>query len=72
MINIGELVKNITDETRLANKQIPWKEIAGLQDVAAHKYQVLRMDDVYQTVIMDLPPLRDELDKIINSENKNN
>jgi len=72
LINIGELVKNITDETRLANKQIPWKEIAGLQDVAAHKYQVLRMDDVYQTVIMDLPPLRDELDKIINSENKNN
>ena len=36
VINIGELVKNISDETRMAYKQIPWKQIAGMRDIAAH------------------------------------
>ena len=29
VINIGELVKNLSDETRLAYPHIPWKAIAG-------------------------------------------
>ncbi|MBO7671060.1 MAG: DUF86 domain-containing protein, partial [Oscillospiraceae bacterium] len=55
VINIGELVKNLTDETRLTNPSIPWKAIAGFRDIAAHKYQTLRMDDVYETVVTDFP-----------------
>lgn len=43
VINIGELVKNITDETRMKYRNVPWKAIAGLRDIAAHKYQTLRM-----------------------------
>mgnify|MGYP000981601831 CR=1 FL=1 len=66
LINIGELVKNITEETKLANKQIPWKEIAGFRDVAAHKYQTLRMDDVYYTATVDLPSLKTDIERIIN------
>ncbi len=49
VINIGELVKNITDETRKKYTKIPWKAIAGIRDIAAHKYQTLRMEDVYYT-----------------------
>ena len=36
VINIGELVKTITDETRLEYPNIPWKAIAGMRDIAAH------------------------------------
>ena len=64
VINIGELVKNITMETREANQQIPWKEMAGMRDIAAHRYQTLRMEDVYCTVKDDfstLVPLMKEL-----------
>ena len=50
VINIGELVKNITDETRVRYSFIPWKAIAGMRDLTAHKYQTLRMEDVYDTV----------------------
>ena len=50
VINIGELVKNITDDTRSTYRQVPWKQIAGMRDIAAHKYQTLRMEDVYNTV----------------------
>ena len=57
LINIGELVKNLTRELVDQHKEVPWREVAGFRDVAAHKYQTLRMEDVYLTVINDLPVL---------------
>lgn len=65
VINIGELVKNLTNETRLAYPHIPWKGIAGFRDIAAHKYQTLRMEDVYETVVADFPSLKDQLKEIV-------
>ena len=37
LINIGELVKNITQELKDAHREIPWRAIAGMRDVAAHR-----------------------------------
>ena len=68
VINIGELVKNISDDTRIKYRSIPWKAIAGMRDIAAHKYQTLRMEDVYNTVVTDFPDLRDNLNLIIKNE----
>ncbi len=65
VINIGELVKNVTDETRKEHSQIPWKAIAGMRDITAHKYQTLRMEDVYTTVKEDFVVLREQLKEII-------
>ena len=65
LINIGELVKNLTDETRLAYPHIPWKAIAGFRDIAAHKYQTLRMGDVYETVVTDFPALKEQIERIL-------
>ena len=69
VINIGELVKNITDETRIKYNHIPWKAIAGMRDIAAHAYQTLRMEDVYNTIITDLPELKRNLANILENEN---
>ena len=68
VINIGELVKNISDQARVAYKQIPWKELAGIRDITAHRYQTLRMEDVFYTVKRDFPVIKDELDRILESE----
>lgn len=65
VINIGELVKNITDETREKYTKIPWKAIAGMRDIAAHKYQTLRMEDVYYTMKVDLVELKKQLNEIV-------
>lgn len=65
VINIGELVKNVTDETRKEHSQIPWKAIAGMRDITAHKYRTLRMEDVYTTVKEDFVVLREQLKEII-------
>ena len=65
VINIGELVKNVSDELRSEHREVPWKAIAGMRDIAAHKYQTLRMEDVYNTVTMDFPDLKEMLIAIV-------
>ena len=64
-INIGELIKNVTEDTRKEYSNIPWKAIAGMRDIAAHKYQTLRMEDVYNTVCTDFPALKKQLNELI-------
>jgi len=68
VINIGELVKSITEETRLIHKQIPWKEVAGFRDIAAYKYNTLKMEMIYQTVVYDFSQLKINLQNILKSE----
>lgn len=68
VINIGELVKNMSEELRLSHKDVPWKAIAGMRDIAAHKYQTLRMEDIYNTVTMDLPDLKDKISIILSDD----
>ena len=68
VINIGELVKNLSENCRKANPLVPWKAVAGFRDIAAHKYQTLRMEDVYETVQTDFPLLKAQLEEIIREE----
>ena len=65
VINIGELVKNVTEETRKEYACIPWKAVAGMRDITAHKYQTLRMEDVYMTVKEDFAALKEQLKELI-------
>lgn len=65
VINIGELIKNVTEETRKEYSNIPWKAVAGMRDITAHKYQTLRMEDVYTTVKEDFVTLKELLKLII-------
>ncbi|MDO4545933.1 MAG: DUF86 domain-containing protein [Bacillota bacterium] len=67
-INIGELVKNVTHELRKQYPDVPWKAISGMRDVTAHKYQTLRMEDVYNTVNDDFPVLKDLIQNIIDEK----
>ena len=68
VINIGELVKNLSENCRRAYPLIPWKAVAGFRDIAAHKYQTLRMEDVYETVQADFPALKAQLEEIMSEE----
>lgn len=68
VIKIGELVKNLSTEFRAENSQIPWKDIAGFRDVAAHRYEVIRMDDLYDTVREDFPALKSQIEQILEAD----
>jgi len=64
LINIGELSKNLTEKFRNDNNHIPWKAIAGMRDITAHKYQSLKMTDVWVTLTEDIPRLKMQLVEI--------
>ena len=68
VINIGELIKNVSDELRMKHKEVPWKAIAGMRDLAAHKYQTLRMEDIYYTAKDDFKELKTMLEKILSED----
>lgn len=46
------------------DKTIIYKVISEI-DIAAHKYQTLRMEDVYNTVCIDFPRLKEQLCNLI-------
>jgi len=65
LINIGELVKLISDELKRSNSSIPWRSIAGLRDVTAHGYMTLRMEDIWVTVSEDVAVLQTQLTTLL-------
>ena len=65
LINIGELVKHLTNEFRIENKHVPWKKVAGLRDVAVHGYHTLDMQDVWMDASMHVPTFLAQLQEIL-------
>jgi len=65
LINIGELIKNLDFEFRQKYSNIPWKDMAGLRDVAAHGYFALRMNDVWIYASEEIPVILDNIKAIL-------
>ncbi len=66
LIIIGELTKKLPEsyKNRIA---LPWKQIAGFRNRAVHEYFSLDIQDLWQTVTVDIP----ELDRAIQAFVKN-
>ena len=62
---IGEAAANVTKPTRDQYAHIPWALIVGMCNRLIHGYFDVDIDQVWKTVIEDLPPLIAELEKII-------
>lgn len=58
----------MSSDIRTSAKHIPWKDIAGFRDIAAHKYQSLFMEDVYNVVVDDFPELKRNLVNLLNDK----
>lgn len=61
-------MKTVTDDLRSDHREFPWKAVAGMRDITAHRYQTLRMEDVYVTVHDEYPELRQMLQQILDTE----
>jgi uncharacterized protein with HEPN domain len=58
LLNIGELSNQLPSEYRLAHPEIAWKKMIGLRNVAAHKYQALHFDILWDTTQTTVPELQ--------------
>jgi len=58
---IGEAVKRLSDQTKNAYPNVPWREWAGMRDILIHAYDRVDPEEVWNTLINDLPNLLDAL-----------
>ncbi len=66
LINIGEKVKDISTDLKLTYSDIPWKQISGIRDMAAHAYLILNFNRIWETITVDLPDLKAKIYCILN------
>ena len=57
LIVVGEAVKNLSVDLRESEPSTPWKSIAGMRDVLIHDYLRVNLEQVWETLARDLPPL---------------
>jgi len=60
---IGEAAKQLSDSFKKQNKKIPWRAIAGMRDKLIHGYFDVDFDEVWKTIHVDLPVLKEFIKK---------
>ncbi len=65
---IGEAVKNIPENVRKRDQQISWKAIAGMRDKLVHDYFGVDIQFVWNTVIDDIPFLKEKIIQLLNNQ----
>jgi uncharacterized protein with HEPN domain len=58
ILNIGELVKGLSEGVTKRNESIPWKQIVGMRNRAAHGYHFLSPEVVWDVVRFEIPVLK--------------
>ena len=69
ILQIGELVKNLSDDFKNQNHNIPWKSITGMRNVFAHNYGAIDRNGTWDTSQNDIPKLKEELEDILLKNN---
>ena len=62
---IGQAVKNLSDETRSREPEIPWKQIAGMRDKVIHDYFGVNLEIVWAVVEKELPKLKQAIGRLL-------
>jgi uncharacterized protein with HEPN domain len=62
---VGEAVKNLTESARAREKEIPWRQIAGMRDKLIHQYFGVNLELVWKTVEIEIPRLQKAVERLL-------
>ena len=65
---VGEAASQIPQEIRGKYPNVPWPKIVSMRNRLIHGYDFVDYEILRDTIIEDLPPLIEELEKIIPNE----
>ena len=66
IIQIGELVSRLSNEFIEEYNMIPWYAIKGMRNLHAHDYENVDFEIVWNTLVEDIPNLKEQINCMIN------
>ena len=64
ILQIGELVKNLSDNFKTEHVGVPWRDIGRMRDLFAHRYGTIDYELTWNTSTEDVPELKKYLETI--------
>ena len=65
ILQIGELAGHLSDDFRATYPGMPWQDMKGMRNVAAHRYGDIDLETLWGTITTNIPALREYCDTII-------
>ena len=65
---IGELAKEISEDTQEKHDYIPWKSIRGMRNKIVHDYENIDLTVLWGTITKSLPELAKHIDSVLYHE----
>jgi uncharacterized protein with HEPN domain len=62
---IGEIIKRLDPTLTALQPQIPWRQFAGFRDILIHQYDKIDMETVWNSIALDLPPLKTAVEALL-------
>jgi len=62
---IGEATRGVTEVTKLAHPEVPWREMSDMRNKVIHDYFRVDVDVVWDVVENDLPGLRSQMEALL-------
>ena len=65
---VGEAANRVSPGARQERPEVPWPQIIGMRNRLVHGYDVIDLELLWDTVLTDLPPLIESLEKRADQE----
>lgn len=62
---VGEAAGRVSETGQADAPEIPWREVIGMRNRLIHGYDSVDLAVLWDTVELDLPPLIDQLEKVL-------